>query len=292
VKVIAVHGGAGREAAGDRAPRRAGVARAAEAGWDVLAHGGHALDAVIAAVAVLEDDPWFNAGLGSVLTVEGVVETDASVMRGDDLAAGAVGAVRGVPNPVRLARAVLDGGREVFLVGEPAVALAARAGLPTCAPDALVTDEARRRWREREAGAGETVGAVARDARGHVAAATSTGGVAGKRAGRIGDSAVIGAGTYADDALGAGSATGPGEAIIRLCLVRVALERLRGGDDPARAARDALAELERRVGEHAGLVLVDRAGRIGIAHTTETMAAAWRSDDAPGAVVVDDAPGH
>ena len=198
-----MHGGAGSEAAEARAPRRAGLARAAEAGWQVLARGGSALDAVVEAVVVLGDDPHFNAGMGSVLTVEGTLETDASVMAGETLAAGAVGAVSGVANPVRLARAVAAEGREVLLVGEAAAALAAAHGLPRCSPEALVTEEARRRWRERRPASGDTVGAVARDHAGHLAAATSTGGVAGKRSGRVGDSAVLGAGTYADDRLGA-----------------------------------------------------------------------------------------
>jgi len=279
VKVIVVHGGAGREAAEERAPRRAGLARAAEAGWQVLARGESALEAVVEAVVVLEDDPHFNAGLGSVLTAEGTLEMDASVMAGETLAAGAVGVVSGVANPVRLARTVLAEGREVLLVGEAAAALAARHGLPRCPPEMLVTAEARRRWREGRPATGETVGAVARDGDGHVAAATSTGGVAGKRSGRVGDSAVIGAGTYADDRLGAGSATGPGEAIIRLCLVRSALELVGRGLDASWVARHTLAELERRLGAAAGLVLIDPAGRIGIAHSTEAMAAAWRSEE-------------
>ena len=274
-----MHGGAGGETAEERAPRRAGLARAADAGWEVLTRGGSALEAVVEAVVVLENDPHFNAGLGSVLTVEGTLEMDASVMAGETLAAGAVGAVSGVANPVRLAHAVLAEGREVLLVGEAAAALAERHGLPRCPPEALVTEEARRRWRERRPPTGETVGAVARDGAGHLAAATSTGGVAGKRSGRVGDSAVIGAGTYADDRLGAGSATGPGEAIIRLCLVRSALELTGRGLDPAWVAQQALAELARRLGAAAGLILVDVAGRVGIAHTTEAMAAAWRSDE-------------
>jgi len=273
-----VHGGAGREVPEDRAPRAAGLERATDAGWSVLAAGGAALDAVVAAVAVLEDDPHFNAGRGSVLTVEGDVETDASVMRGEDLAAGAVAAVSGLANPIHLACAVLDEGREVLIVGEAARATAVRHGIPLCTPDALVTEESRRRWREGRPASGETVGAVACDAAGHVAAATSTGGVAGKRRGRVGDSAIIGAGTYADDRIGAGSATGPGEAIIRVCLVKSALDVLGRGDDPAWVAQQALAEMERRVGYAAGLILVDVGGRIGIAHTTEAMASAWRSD--------------
>jgi len=275
---IVVHGGAGRERAGERTARRAGVRCATEAGWRVLAAGGGALDAVVAAVALLEDDPAFNAGLGSVLTSDGEVEMDASVMAGDTLAAGAVGAVRGVRNPVQLARAVLEEGREVLLVGEPARVLAAARGLAVCEPGALVTEEARRRWRAQQPGPGETVGAVARDARGRVAAATSTGGVAGKRSGRVGDSALIGAGTYADDRLGAGSATGPGEAIIRLSLVRSALELLGRGLHPSFAADIALAELRQWTGARAGLILVDPAGRIGAKWTTESMATAWRSD--------------
>ena len=279
MRAIAVHGGAGRETPADRGARRAGLARAEATGWAVLARGGGALDAVVEAVAVLENDPCFNAGLGSVLTVEGDVEMDASVMTGDTLVAGAVGAVSSVANPVRLARAVAAEGREVFLVGDAAVALAARHGLSTCAPGALITDGARRRWRERRPAPGETVGAVACDANGHVAAATSTGGVAGKRRGRIGDSAVIGAGTYADDELGAGSATGPGEAIIRATMVRAALELIGRGLDPGWVARYALVELDRRVGATAGLILVDPRGRIGIAHTTRSMPAAWRTDD-------------
>jgi beta-aspartyl-peptidase (threonine type) len=286
MRAIAVHGGAGRELADDRPQRHAALACAAEAGWQVLVAGGAALDAAVAAVAVLEDDPHFNAGLGSVLTEDGAVELDASVMRGDTLAAGAVGAVAGVPNPVRLAHAVLAEGREVLLVGEAAAALAARHGLPVCPPEALVTPEARRRWTERRPSAGETVGAVACDGAGHVAAATSTGGLAGKRRGRVGDSAVIGAGTYADDALGAGSATGPGEAIIRVCLVRSALELVGRGHDPAWVALHALEAMERRIGARAGVVLVDAAGHIGIAHTTEAMAAAWRSEGTRGTIVV------
>src|SRR5207245_1933936 len=191
--------------------------------WAALTRGDP-LEAVVEAVALLEDDPHFNAGMGSVLTEDGLIEMDASAMRGDMLAAGAVAVVTGVGNPIRLARAVLREGREVLLVGEAAVALAERHGVRRCAPEALVTEESRRRWRERAPASGETVGAVACDGRGQVAAATSTGGVAGKRRGRVGDSAVIGAGTYADDRLGAGSATGPGEAIIRLGLTRAAPE--------------------------------------------------------------------
>ena len=274
---IVVHGGAGEDPGDGRAARRAGVERAADAGAAVLARGGSALDAVVEAVVVLENDPHFNAGRGSVLTAEGTIEMDASVMEGDGLHAGAVAAVRGVANPVRAAFAVLREGREVLLVGEPAVALARRHGLRIVDDAALVTPAALERWRRRHAAAGNTVGAVARDALGHVAAATSTGGVSGKRSGRVGDSAVIGAGTYADDRLGAVSATGPGEAIIRLGLARVVLAHVGDGMSPQDAAARALAELAERTGATAGLVAIAPDGTPGIAFTTAGMPTARRA---------------
>lgn len=275
---IVVHGGAGVAHAAERPARDAGVRRAAEAGQVVLAQGGSALAAVLAAVVVLEDDPTFNAGLGSVLTACGHVEADASVMEGSTLSAGAVGALRGVANPILLADAVRREGREVLLVGPTALQVARRAGLRLVAPDALITPEARRRWQEHVAASGETVGAVARDARGGTAAATSTGGLDGKRSGRIGDSALIGAGTYADDRIGAGSATGPGEAIIRATLVRSALDLVAHGQAVDDAARRALEMLRERLGVPAGLILLDAHGKPGVAHTTPGMAAAWICD--------------
>jgi beta-aspartyl-peptidase (threonine type) len=273
---IVVHGGAGEDAPEGRAARREGVERAADAGAAVLDRGGGALDAVVAAVALLEDDPAFNAGLGSVLTEEGTVEMDASVMDGETLKAGAVGAIRLVANPVHAALAVLHEGRDLLLVGDPVLALARRHALRVVDGDALVTPAARERWRRRQAGPGNTVGAVALDARGHVAAATSTGGVAGKRSGRVGDSAVIGAGTYADDRVGAVSATGPGEAIIRIGLARLTLEHVADGMTPQDAAARALAELGARTGATAGLIVITPAGISGVACTTPAMPTARR----------------
>jgi len=284
VSSIVVHGGAGREDdPGGREARRAGVRRATGAGWDVLARGGNALDAVVAATVVLEDDPAFNAGRGSVLTDEGTIEMDASLMDGGSLAAGAVAVVTRLRNPILGARAVLEAGREVLLVGERACDVAARAGVPLVDPCSLVTDETRRRWIERRASRGDTVGAVARDAHGHVAAATSTGGTTGKRAGRVGDSALIGAGTYADDRLGAVSCTGPGEVLIRLSVARLALSHLAASGEPHRACRLVLDELCARLGALAGLVAVDPSGAIGFHCTTETMLVAWCSERGTGA---------
>jgi L-asparaginase / beta-aspartyl-peptidase len=274
---IVVHGGAGDDPEAGRAARRAGVVRAADAGATVLVKGGSALDAVVAAVVVLEDDPVFNAGLGSALTEDGVVEMDASLMDGERIRAGAVAAVRGVANPIRAAHAVLLEGREVLLVGEPAAALARQHGLRLVDDDALITTAARERWRRKQRAAGNTVGAVARDVYGHVAAATSTGGVAGKRRGRVGDSAVIGAGTYADDRLGAVSATGPGEAIIRTVLGRTTLASVEAGMTPQDAAARALAELAARTGAQAGLIVLGPDGTSGVAFTTAGMPAARRA---------------
>ncbi len=282
---IVVHGGAGRDDVATRPARQTGVLRAAEIGWAVLTTSGSAIDAVVEAVAALEDDPAFNAGLGAVLTEDGTVELDASVMTGDTLAAGAVAAVAGVANPVRLARVVLDEGREVFLVGPPATDLASRHGLRVVEPDALITEDARRRWRAGRPADGETVGAVACDAHGRIAAATSTGGVAGKRRGRVGDSAVLGAGTWADERTAAGSATGPGELILRLGMTRMACDLVGAGATPDEAASRALHELGARVRGAAGLILVDATGRVGSAFTTEGMPAAWRADGMPAAAL-------
>ena len=276
---IIVHGGAGQarpEISGESA--RAGCLAAARIGYAVLRSGGSALDAVETAVAALEDDPQFNAGMGSCLNAEGEVEMDASLMSGADLRVGAVALVRDVRNPVRLARAVMERTPHVFLAGAGARRLAQEAGLPLVDPRSLVTESARARWvqavRQKPRPEGGTVGAVAIDGAGHVAGATSTGGMLMKRAGRIGDSPLPGCGTYADDTSGAASATGHGEAIIRVLLTRAVCERLRAGDAPESAAGAGLADLA-RVGGEGGIVLVDKHGRLGAAFNTARMSRAW-----------------
>jgi beta-aspartyl-peptidase (threonine type) len=243
---------------------------AALAGWRFLAEEGHALDAVEAAVRLLEDHPRFNAGNGSVLTSAGTVEMDASLMEGDALRCGAVAAVSRVANPIVLARRVLEDQRHVLLVAEGAHRFAREVGLPECEPSSLITE----RQRTRLLGSG-TVGAVALDRQGTVAAATSTGGLHGKRPGRVGDSAIIGAGTYADSTIGAVSCTGSGEAIIRVTLARRALDYLKDAGDPdyaAQVATDLLVQDGRGAG---GLILIDWRGRMGIAHSTPLMPVAW-----------------
>ncbi len=268
---IIVHGGAGRiPEAQETAPRLQGCRQAALAGWEILCGGGTALDAVEAAVVVLENDPLFNAGTGSVLCADGTVEMDASIMDGTALRAGAVAAVRRIRNPVALARKVLEDGRHVLLAGDGALAFARSMGVAECPEADLIVERQRRRWQERHG----TVGAVAVDRDGRVAAATSTGGLFDKLPGRVGDSALIGCGTYADEAGGV-SCTGLGEAIIRVVLGKTAVDLLRAGLSPHDAATRAMALLQEKTGAEAGLILVDRHGGIGFSHNATHMACAF-----------------
>jgi beta-aspartyl-peptidase (threonine type) len=221
---IIVHGGAGLVGEERHARLREGGRRAAEAGDAILIAGGSALDAVVAAVRVLEDDPEFNAGTGSALTRDGTVETDASIMDGATHRVGAVAAVPNLGNAIALARAVLEANEHVILSGPSAWEFAREVGISPATN--LVTDRARARLAAKlDEKSGGTVGAVARDRHGKFAAATSTGGIVGKRPGRIGDSPIAGAGTWAD-ARCALSATGDGEAILRVALTRSIAMRL------------------------------------------------------------------
>jgi beta-aspartyl-peptidase (threonine type) len=283
---ILVHGGAGHlgpddpASYGTGAPRLEGVRAAAAAGWDVLARGGTALDAVETAVRILEDDPTYNAGTGACLTAAGDVELDASIMDGGTLRCGGVAAVKDVRNPVTLARRVMDRSEHVLLAGPGASLFAREVGIPPHDNALLVTPGQRDRWermRAGEAGHG-TVGAVARDAQGHVAAATSTGGMVMKRPGRIGDTPIIGCGTYADDTLAAVSCTGHGERIIQLTLARHAADLVGRGLTAMEAAREAVRLLRARVGGEGGLIVVPPAGAVGFANNTPVMARAWTTD--------------
>ena len=276
---IVVHGGAGaRNEEPDAA--RAGAARAVEAGLAVLGAGGRALDAVEAAVRVLEDDPVFNAGTGAALTRAGTVETDACIMDGARHV-GAVAAVPGLGRAIWLARRVLEDGEHVLLVGPAAWELARAHGLEPGDPDALIVPRARRQLEaeraRRAAGGGHhpegggTVGACAIDRAGTVAAATSTGGTTFKRPGRVGDSPIPGAGTWADDRGGAASATGHGESVLRLGTTRGLVDLLRAGMPAADAARAAIAELGTLPAGRGGVICVDLQGRLGLAHNTTAM---------------------
>ncbi len=283
--LVLVHGGAGRIRDEDDARAIQGVEAARDAAWEVLKQGGGALRAVIAAVRVLEDDPFFNAGTGSALNRDGFVEMDAAVMDGKDLSFGAVGAVRDVKNPVLLAEEVRNS-EHVFLVGEGASRFARERGIPAYPNARLVTERALSRWQEvrrKKLRTSGTVGAVALDDAGHLAAATSTGGIVDKRVGRVGDTPLIGAGTYAEDGLGAASATGEGEFLARALVAYRAVVAL-GELAPEAAARAAL-ERAQRLGGEGGLILVGADGRFAFMHTSPKMSYAYRSLEGAGAGV-------
>lgn len=267
---IIVHGGAGPVKDDSLSARLQGCRDAASAGWKILDQGGSSVDAVEAAVVVLEDNPLFNAGTGSTLNKLGRVETDAAIMDGSMLRAGAVAAVSGIKNPIRLARRVMEDQRHVMLAGEGTILFAREIGFPECPAEALIVESERKRWESKHG----TVGCVAFDAGGKLAVATSTGGIFNKLPGRVGDTPLIGCGTYADD-YGAVSCTGHGEAIIRVVLAKSAVELLKAGNEPQAAARQAVELLENKTGSTGGLILIDGRGGIGYARNTSHMPVCW-----------------
>jgi beta-aspartyl-peptidase (threonine type) len=279
---LAVHGGAGTILRDETSRSRTasyhdGLRRALTAGRDILAAGGSAVDAVTEAVAALEDHPLFNAGRGSVFTRAGTQEMDACLMDGIERRAGAVAGVFGPRNPVRAARAVMERSRHVLLIGEGALAFCRENGVAFCEPGYFQT---KTRWRELQRALqhpdGEppqygTVGAVARDRRDNLAAATSTGGMTGKAPGRVGDTPIIGAGTYADNATCAVSATGHGEFFIRHAAAFAVAARLRhAGQSLDLAARAVIDELV-AAGGSGGVVAVDRGGALALPFSTAGM---------------------
>jgi beta-aspartyl-peptidase (threonine type) len=288
---ILVHGGAWATPDGEVEEHRKGVHRASMVGYEILLMGGSALDAVQRAVEYLESDPAFNAGRGSVLNVNGQVELDAAIMDGSRLAAGAVACVSGLLHPVALAREVLEKSPHVMLAGEGALEFARAHGIATCEPEELIVERERQRYRFARASAsaspgdtsstggmvspGDTVGAVACDANGHVAAATSTGGALLKLPGRVGDSPIVGAGLYADDLRGAASCTGWGEGILRVVMALRAVDAMTTGIGPAEAAQHAIRTLESRTQGRGGIILVDGKGELAFAFNTPRMAHAY-----------------
>jgi len=286
---LALHGGAGGRV-GDqtlagRAPYAEGLHAAYRAGWRVLAAGGAALDAVCASVQVLEDDPLFNAGRGAALTATGHAELDASVMTGSGLA-GAVAAAKYARNPVKLARAVMEHTQHVLIV-DPDVEFLERYGLEVVNRGYFIT-KTRQQQLERVmegravAARHGTVGAVARDAGGRVAAATSTGGMTGQADGRVGDSPIVGAGVYARDNVVAISCTGDGEAFIRGVVAYDVAARIRyAGAGLAEAVRETFEQELTRRGSTGGLIAVGGDGRIVVAHNSAAMFSARGSGPEP-----------
>lgn len=300
--VLLVHGGAGTIPDDGVDRYVVGLRAALDAGWTVLAAGGSALDAVEAAVVSMEDSGSFDAGRGSVLNQDGRVQLDALIMDGATLAAGAVGAVETVRNPIRVARAVMERSPQVFFVGDGAERFAEAHGFPPIENADLITPRERRRFEEARATAAaggtvdvggsvegvighDTVGAVALDRDGNLAAATSTGGISYKPVGRVGDSSIVGSGGYADNESAAVSCTGEGEAIMRLVLGKWAVDRVAGGQTPQAAADAAIQRLGRRLGGRGGLILLDRQGRTGIAFNAARMAWGLRRADTSTAEV-------
>jgi beta-aspartyl-peptidase (threonine type) len=283
--VLVVHGGAWAMPDEVVEDHRRGVRNALQAGWEILASGGSALKAVEEAVVIMEDDETFDAARGSFLTSDGRVQMDALIMDGATMRAGGVGCVERIRNPIRAARLILSESPHVYFVGPGAEQFVAGLGMQLIDNAELVIDRERKRLAEAQAKAAagqrdltfagqehDTVGAIALDNFGHLAAATSTGGTLNKTPGRVGDSSLIGCGCYADDQTGAVSCTGWGEPIMKLVLGKWATDRVATGSLPELAAREAIGYLNSRLNGHGGMILLDGRGRYGIAHNTPRMA--------------------
>ncbi|XP_031679405.1 isoaspartyl peptidase/L-asparaginase-like [Oncorhynchus kisutch] len=281
--VLVVHGGAGIIPKERVQLACAGVQAAVRGGYSKLQGQGSAMDAVVEAVTLLENDPHFSAGLGSVLNAKGEVEMDAIVMDGRYLASGAVSAVRKVANPVQLARLVMDKTSHLCLTGEGASQFARSMGVPEVPEESLITEYARMCWKKKNLAADAnpvecqmgkmgTVGAVAVDAEGNIACATSTGGLLNKMEGRVGDTACIGCGGYADNRVGAVSSTGEGEAIMKVTLARLILFHMEQGCSAEAAADEALAYMKDRVGGLGGVLVVDHQGEWSVRFSSLQMA--------------------
>lgn len=290
--VLVVHGGAWAMPEDVVDAHIRGVKKALDEGWRILESGGRAVDAIQAAILYMEDDETFDAGRGSFLTRDGRVQLDALMMDGLTLRAGGVGCVERIRNPIAAARLVLDESPHVYMVAEGAEAFAQEHGMKLCRNEELVIPRELERLKQAhaKAAAGEpdttfagldrghdTVGAVALDADGNIAAGTSTGGTLNKAPGRVGDSSLIGCGCYADNQSAAVSCTGWGEPIMKLVLAKWAADRVQTGGAPDAVAAEAMSYLQRRLNGHGGMILLDRRGRFGIAHNTPRMAWAYRS---------------
>lgn len=287
--VVVVQGGAGQIPKDRVEGSMSGVCSAVRAGYGVLLGGGSSMDAVVEAVSLMENNPAFNAGRGSVLNMKGEVEMDALVMDGRTLSSGAVSAVRNLANPIQLARLVMDKTSHACLTAEGASQFARSMGIPEVSQESLITEYARMRWRknlapdanpvECQMGKMGTVGAVAVDGEGNVACATSTGGILNKMEGRVGDTPCIGSGGYADNKVGAVSTTGHGEAIMKVTLARLILFHMEQGQSAEAASDLGLAYMQSRVSGLGGVVTVDPTGRWAARFSSQQMAWAAAQGD-------------
>jgi beta-aspartyl-peptidase (threonine type) len=309
--ILLIHGGAWAMPDDAIAAHENGIRDALRAGWDALSRGGSSVDAVEAAVTIMEDDDTFDAGRGSFLTRDGRVQLDALLMNGANLRTGGVACVERLRNPIQAARLVLDQSPHVYFVGTGAERFATQHGMRLVDNTELIVPRERERlmaFQRAEAAGGrdttfsggttdaealtealrvlpeefqvtdptlhshDTVGAVAIDADGNLAAGTSTGGTLSKAPGRVGDSSLIGCGCYADNESAAVSLTGWGEPIMKLVLGKWAVDRVAAGSTPQQAATDAIAYLYKRLGGHGGIILMGPDGSVGLAHNTPRMA--------------------
>jgi L-asparaginase / beta-aspartyl-peptidase len=266
---------------------------AAQIGWSILTKGGSALDAVEAAIRSLEDDPAFDAGKGAWLNSAGEVELDAILMDGATLNNGAVAAIQHVRNPISVARRVMERTSHALLTGLGAEHFAQAQGIPLCDESELLTGQELERWKAIKAqidfkvevafgGSSHprgTVGAVAYDVDGHLAAGTSTGGTPNKLQGRVGDSPLIGCGCYADDLSAGVSATGWGESIMKVVLAKTVCDLVTQGNGAQSAAEIAIGVLADRAHGLGGVIVIDHGGKIGLAFNTPRMARAWIEQD-------------
>ncbi len=299
ITAIVVHGGAGQwKYSVDHLKKAVSACReASKAAQVILRAGGPALDAIEAAVRFLEDAPFVDAGKGSYLNAAGEIELDALIMDGATMNLGAVAAVRGIRNPVSLARDVMSKSRHNFLVAQGAEEFADSISFPRCESEDLITDEQRVIYQEYllfidsqngtyssdsvEFDEGDTVGAVAIDMDGNLAAATSTGGTKLKEPGRVGDSPLVGSGAYADNFTAAVSATGHGESLMKILISKRVCDFVANGLSTQGACEAAIDVLSERVAGHGGLIAVDRKGRVGITFNTAAMPYAYYIDDNP-----------
>jgi beta-aspartyl-peptidase (threonine type) len=286
--VLVVHGGAWAMPDDMVEAHIRGVSNAMAAGWRVLEHGGSSLDAVEEAIVIMEDDETFDAGRGSFLNRDGKVQLDALIMDGATLRAGGVGCVEHLRNPVRAARKILSESPHVYFVGEGAERFAAEHGIPLCKNEDLIIPREIERLRHYQATqhgndlfaptvSHDTVGAVALDRDGNIAAATSTGGTLNKAPGRLGDSSLIGCGCYANNESAAVSTTGWGEPIMKLVLAKWTADRIAAGNLPEWSAQEAMNYLKQRLNGHGGIIVLDPRGHVGIAHNTPRMAWAYKT---------------
>lgn len=278
--VIIVHGGAKTISEDKVGANHTGCRAAVEAGWIVLQRGGSAAEAVEEAIRDLEADQTFNAGFGSTLNSEGEVEVDAAIMDGATLHWGAVAAVQGVQHPISAARRIMEE-KPRLLVARSGERFALEHGLEMCPKEDLVSEEQQQEWEQEleVVDRPNTVGCVALDVHGNLVAGTSTGGTTGQPQGRVGDSALVGCGLYADNRLGACSTTGDGESIVPVVLAKTAIDALADGRHPDQAAQHAIDTLIDRVEGEAGCIVLDRNGQIGWAFNSDDMAVAYMTSD-------------